>query len=342
MLRLPAEHVSRLRDSFANRRVTVTGGAGFIGGHLVDCLLGLGAQVTVIDDLSNATPAHLGEAMDLQPDLLTFIQGSILDDDALGQAVEGADSIVHLAALGSVQRSIENPQRSWSVNATGTLRVLEHARKQAVGRVVLAGSSSAYGDTPTLPKVETMLPSPRSPYAVSKLAAEHLCAAWSHSYALDTVTLRFFNVFGPRQPADSAYAAVIPAFVSRLLQGQSPVIYGDGSQSRDFTYIANVVYAVLLACAAPKPLQGATLNIGGGERTDLKQLAQLLAAACDRPHLAPEHREARTGDVRHSLADTARAQDLLGYEPFVSVAEGLAQTVEWMKQNMIAPDLGSR
>jgi len=328
MIRLPQAQVDRLRSLYEGRSVAVTGGTGFIGGHLVDCLLSVGASVSVIDDLSTSNADHIAELMELEPDRLRFVHGSILDDAALETALAQAGVVFHLAAIGSVQRSIEHPQRSWEVNATGTLRVLEQARAVKASRVVLAASSSAYGDSETLPKIESMLPAPRSPYAASKLAGEQLCASWTHAYGLDTASLRFFNVFGPRQPADSAYAAVIPAFIDRLLNGQRPIIYGDGTQSRDFTYIGNVVLATLLAGSSQQPLGGAVINVGAGERTDLLQLASILAQACGNPELAPEHRETRTGDVRHSLADLTRAAELLGYHPFVSVADGLTQTLD--------------
>lgn len=331
MLKLPADQVTQLRERYRDRHVLVTGGAGFIGGHLVDALLAVGASVCVIDDLSTSTGDHLAELIDLEPDRVRFIHASILDPDAMDEATAGTGVVFHLAAVGSVQRSIENPQRSWDVNATGTVRVFEHARKASATRVVLAASSSAYGDTEQLPKVESMLPIPRSPYAASKLAAEQVAAAWSTAFEIDAVALRYFNVFGPRQPADSAYAAVIPAFASRLLRGERPIMFGDGTQSRDFTFVANVVLATLLAGAKDEPLTGTVINIGSGTRTDLLSLAEMIAASVDRSDLNPEHHQQRAGDVLHSLADLDRAASLLGYRPFVTVEQGLAQTLDALR-----------
>src|SRR5690606_27009597 len=216
-MRFRAEIVDRLRRHYEGRAVCVTGGAGFIGGHLVDALLSLGSRIAVLDDLSNSTLAHLASLIELEPDRVRFVHGSVLDDDAVADAVEGAGTIFHLAAVGSVPLSVAQPQRSWSVNATGTVRVLEAARRnwpRPTGRerVVFAASSSAYGDDPALPKVETQIPRPLSPYAASKLAGEHALTAWSRSYGISTASLRYFNIFGPRQSADSAYAAVIAAF----------------------------------------------------------------------------------------------------------------------------------
>lgn len=255
-VKLPADKVAKLRTFYEGRGVCVTGGAGFIGGHLCDALLSLGATIRVIDDLSNASLEHLAGLIELEPERVRFIHASILDDDALRDAVAGCQTVFHLAALGSVPRSIEQPQRTWSVNATGTLRVLEAARAAKAARVVFAASSSAYGDQPDLPKVETQAPRPLSPYAASKLAGEHLLAVWAHSYGLSTIALRYFNVFGPRQPGDSAYAAVVAAFTKSLLAGEAPTIFGDGAQTRDMTFIGNAVLATLLAGACPSRLSG--------------------------------------------------------------------------------------
>jgi nucleoside-diphosphate-sugar epimerase len=216
---------------------------------------------------------HLAELIELEPDRVRFVHGSILDDSALEAAMEGARTVIHLAALGSVPRSVELPQRTWSVNATGTMRVLEAARgsgkKSLVQRVVAASSSSVYGDQPELPKVETQMPRPLSPYAASKMAVEHLLASYANCYGLSTIGLRYFNVFGPRQSADSQYAAVIPAFAKRLLEGESPMIFGDGQQTRDFTFVSNAVLGTLLAGASPASLKGQAVNIAGGTRVSL-------------------------------------------------------------------------
>ncbi|TVQ60929.1 MAG: NAD-dependent epimerase/dehydratase family protein [Phycisphaerales bacterium] len=331
MLRLPAQAVQRLRPFYEGRACLVTGGAGFIGGHLTDALLGLGASVCVIDDLSNATPAHLGELLDLDPDRLRVVHASILDPSGLADAAEGADRVFHLAAVGSVQRSIEAPERTWQVNATGTLRVLEAARAVGAGRVVFAASSSAYGDVQQFPTPETLRPSPRSPYAASKVAAEQLLAAWSRTYGLSTVALRYFNIFGPRQRADSEYAAVVAAFATRLLAGERPRIYGDGNQSRDFTHVSNAVLATLLAGASTVPLAGEVCNVAAGERTSVNELARIMARVLDAHGLEPIHDERRPGDVLHSHADLTRTRELLGYTPCTTVEQGLADTLAWYR-----------
>jgi nucleoside-diphosphate-sugar epimerase len=341
-MKLPAEAVVRLRPRYEGRSVCVTGGAGFIGGHLVDALLSLGSSITVIDDLSNSTLAHLAELIDLEPERVRFVHGSILDDDAMSDAMAGARVVFHLAAVGSVPLSVAEPQRAWSVNATGTVRVLEHARKVKTDRVVFAASSSAYGDDPTVPKVETMTPRPMSPYAASKLAGEQLLFTWARTYGLSTVSLRYFNVFGPRQSADSAYAAVIAAFAKRLLSGEPPVIFGDGRQSRDFTYVPNAVLATLLAGASEKPLAGEVVNVGTGRRVNLLELADMMSAIVSKEFgegagsapspPGPVFKPERAGDVKHSLADLTRVRELLVYSPFVPIERGLEETIGWYRQ----------
>jgi nucleoside-diphosphate-sugar epimerase len=343
-MKLPADIVSRLRRHYEGRAVCVTGGAGFIGGHLVDALLSLGSTITVIDDLSNSRLDHLAGLIEIEPERVRFVHGSVLDDDALADATAEARTIFHLAAIGSVPRSLEEPQRTWSVNATGTVRVLEAARRRWGGdrggpggeRVVFAASSSAYGDDPALPKVETQLPRPVSPYAASKLAAEAAVSSWARSFGLSTVSLRYFNIFGPRQPADSAYAAVIAAFARRLLTGASPIIYGDGKTSRDFTNVTNAVLATLLAGSAERPLAGEVINIGTGRRVTLLELARMMAELSGRPGVQPELGPARPGDVPHSLADIARAREILGYTPIVSLEAGLEETIGWYKREPAA------
>jgi len=344
-MKLPADKVSRLRAFYEGRPVCVTGGAGFIGGHLCDALVSLGATLRVIDDLSNSSLEHLAGLIEMEPERVRFVHGSVLDDDALLEAVGGGPSgeppcrtIFHLAALGSVPRSIEMPQRYWSVNATGTLRVLEAARRAKSDRVVFASSSSAYGDQPEMPKVETQAPHPLSPYAASKLAGEHLLQTWSACYALSTVSLRYFNIFGPRQPADSAYAAVVAAFIKALLAGEPPTIYGDGQQTRDFTYVGNAVLATLLAGASAGTgaarLHGQVMNIGTGRRVSITELAMLLARSCGVPHVQPAFQPDRPGDIKHSLADITLAHQLIGYEPFLSLDDGLLETVEWYRRSL--------
>lgn len=318
-----------LRSFYIGRRVCVTGGAGFIGGHLVEALLLLGAKVTAIDDLSNSDGAHITTLADGYRDQLRFVYGSILEPAALSDATSGTDVVFHLAAVNSVPRSIAEPERTFEVNATGTLRVAEACRRGGVSRLVYAASSSAYGDDPSLPKVESMLPRPLSPYAASKLAGESVVRAWSHSYALSGVSLRYFNVFGPRQSAGDAYAAVVSAFLGRLLAGRRPIIYGDGMQTRDFTPVANAVQATLLAGALRQDPEGQAVNIALGRRTTVLELAGMLAGLVGRGGVQPEFRDPRAGDVPHSVADISLARGLLGFEPVKGLEEGLADTAAW-------------
>ncbi|MBL8999526.1 MAG: GDP-mannose 4,6-dehydratase [Phycisphaerae bacterium] len=342
-MKLPADKVNQLRTFYEGREVCVTGGAGFIGGHLCDALISLGAEVRVIDDLSNSGTEYLSGLIELDPDRLRFVHGSILDDDALSDAMRGARTVFHLAAIGSVPRSLEDPQRTWSVNTTGTLRVLEAARgfgkgmqkrSSQVERVIAASSSSVYGNQPELPKSETQPPRPLSPYAASKLAGEHLISVYASCYGLSAASLRFFNIFGPRQSAESAYAAVIPSFTKRLMEGERPVIYGDGEQSRDFTFVGNAVLAALLAGATPTKLTGQSMNIGAGSRITISQLAALIADMCGAGQLQPRFEPARTGDVKHSVADIGLARQLIGYEPVTTLENGLTETVEWSRRTM--------
>ena len=308
-------------------RTLVTGGAGFIGSHLSLALAAAGAEVAVLDDLSGGgDPAAL-------PGSVRFVRGSILDLALLADVTAGCRFVFHQAALGSVPRSVQQPRLYHDVNVTGTLNVLEAARAAGtVRRVMFAASSSAYGDNPTLPKVETMPPAPLSPYAANKVAAEAMMSAHAHSYGLDTVCLRYFNIFGPRQSPDNAYAAVIAAFAKAIVNGRRPVIFGDGEQSRDFTCVDNVVRANLLAATVPGPLNGAVVNIACGQRVTVTELAMEMAALLGRPELTPEYRPERTGDVKHSLADLSVARRLLGYEPVVGFREGLRVTVEWYRE----------
>jgi nucleoside-diphosphate-sugar epimerase len=317
--------------------VCVTGGAGFIGGHLVDALLSLGCRIAVIDDLSNSTAAHLAGLIDIEPDRVRFVHGSILDDAAVDDATEGASTIFHLAAVSSVPRSIAEPERSYAVNATGTMRVAEAARRAGVKRIIYSASSSAYGQGERLPKVETDVPAPVSPYAASKLAGEHVMLAWARSYGLSTMSLRYFNIFGPRQPADSPYSAVIAIFARKLLAGEAPTIFGDGTQSRDFTYVTNAVLANLLAGSSERPLAGEVVNVGAGKRVDLLTLHRLVAEACGAADIQPRHEPTRAGDVKHSLADLSLARELLGYEPVVGLERGLGETIDWYKSLYAGP-----
>lgn len=341
-MRMPKEVIDSLRPAYEGVEVCVTGGCGFIGGHLVDTLLPLGASITVIDDCSSSSTEHLASLMDLEPSRVQFVRASILDPRGLAEAMEGngqgAAFVFHLAAVGSVPLSIEDPDRSWAVNATGTERVLQAARAAGVRRVVYSASSSAYGNAPEMPKLESMPTSAESPYAASKLAGEALCRAWSVSYGLSTACLRYFNIFGPRQPAGSAYAAVIPAVADRLLNGESPVVYGDGEQSRDFTPVANAVLANLLAASASHPLAGEVMNIGGGTRVTVNELVTGLGNTLGASHVQTTHEPERAGDVRHSQADISRARELIGFTPVVGFDEGLGEAAKWYQGVSQAPE----
>ncbi len=321
-------------DHFRDMRIMVTGGAGFIGSHLAEALIDLGATVVVIDDLSGGDTANFDPFRDRAGDRLVFVEGCILDEDLLAGHVAGCRYVFHQAALGSVPRSVEMPRRYNQVNTTGTLNVLEASRQAGVARVMFAASSSAYGDSPTLPKVETMPNLARSPYAATKAAGESLMRAYACSYGLDTASLRYFNIFGPRQNANSAYAAVIAAFAKALLAGERPLIFGDGEQSRDFTFIDNAVQANLLAARCAKPIEGEVLNVACGDRITVNQLAAQMARALGREDIPPAYTEERAGDVKHSLADLTRTKHVLGYEPRVDFTAGLQATVDWYQQTL--------
>lgn len=314
---------------YSGRRVLVTGGAGFIGSNLCDALVERGADVVVLDDLSNGFTFNLA---DIREDI-EFIEGSILDRSLLERAVEGVDVVFHQAAIASVPRSVKEPVRYAEVNATGTVNVLDAARCAGVRRVVYAASSSAYGDQPGLPRVETMAPDLRSPYAAAKCAGEHAARAFASCYDLETVSLRYFNIFGPRQRPDSAYAAVVPRFTAALITGERPLIYGDGEQTRDFTYVANAVHANLLAGTVERPLAGEVVNIACGERASLRDLVGMIGTILGVP-VDVEHAEPRPGEVQHSLADINAAKSLLGYEPVVRFGEGLMRAVAWYRERM--------
>jgi UDP-glucose 4-epimerase len=307
--------------------VLITGGAGFIGSHLVAALLQAGAEVRVLDNLCTGRRANLSEPVvgSGGQGSCTLFEGDITDLVAVREAVKGADYVLHQAALPSVQRSVEDPLTTNRVNVAGTLNVLVAARDLGVKRVVYASSSSVYGDSPQLPKVEDMPLNPSSPYAVSKLAGEAYCRAFTRVYGLETVSLRYFNVFGPRQDPTSPYAAVIPRFIQAVLDHKAPVIYGDGMQSRDFTYIENVVHANLLAMQA-SGVAGEAFNIACGEGVTLQAIVEWLGGFFTRP-VHPEYQPPRAGDIRHSRADIAKAERMLGYRPLIGFHTGLEQTV---------------
>jgi UDP-glucose 4-epimerase len=327
---------NHFQDKFKGVKTVVTGGAGFIGSHLSDALLSLGAHVTVIDDLSGGLQSNIDFLNKAHPSgKLEFIKASILDEAAIARAVQNARYVFHQAALGSVPRSLREPELYMQVNIVGTLKVLMACKQAGVQRVTFAASSSAYGDTPTLPKFEEMPVLPKSPYAVSKVACEGLMRTFALSYGLDTVSLRYFNIFGPRQNANSAYAAVIAAFAKALGNGQNPVIFGDGTQSRDFTFVDNAVYANLLGATADHPLAGAVVNVACARQVTVTELARKMAELYNRPDLAAHHKPDRPGDVKHSLASLKNTQKTIDYQPLVDFDEGLKQTVSWYKsQNL--------
>ena len=311
------------------RTYIVTGAAGFIGSHIAESLLRDGQRVRVIDNLLTGKQEHLDYLRSLNGDLSIEI-GSITDLETLQSLFRGADYVLHQAALPSVPRSIANPLETHHQCVTGTLNVLIAARDNDIKRVVFAASSSAYGDQASDLKVESLRPAPISPYGAAKLAGEYYAAAFTQSYGLETVSLRYFNVFGERQDPHSTYAAVIPKFITAMLRGQRPFIFGNGGHSRDFTYIDNVVQGNLLACTAPDAV-GETINLAAGGRITLNELVAQLNAilATDLP---PIYSSERPGDIRHSQADVTKARELLDFTPAVDFAEGLRRTVDWYRR----------
>jgi len=307
-------------------RYVVTGGAGFIGSNTVDELVRRGETVIVLDDLSSGKEDNLAEVRSK----ISIIKGSITDLEAVRKAVQSADYVIHLAARTSVPRSVKDPIDTNKINVEGTLNVLVAARDAKVKRVVFAASSSAYGETPTLPKVETMQPEPISPYGVAKYAGELYAQMFGRVYGLENVSLRYFNIFGPRQDPDSPYSGVLAKFCTAFLEKTQPLVFGDGEQSRDFTFVENAVAANLLACEAPNA-SGKVFNIGTGARITLNQTLALLANLTgNKPET--KYEPPRDGDIRDSQADIKQARDILNYEPFVSFEEGLRRTVEWYRE----------
>jgi len=309
----------------------VTGGAGFIGSHLAEELIRRGQQVRVLDNLSTGKRRNLEHLPGVE-----FVEGDLADPDACVRGVQGVDYVLHQAAIPSVPRSVKDPVTSNRANIDGSLNILVAARDAGVKRLVYAGSSSAYGDTPTLPKREDMPTRPLSPYALQKLVAEQYCQMFTRLYGLETVTIRYFNVFGPRQDPGSPYSGVISLFSTALLEGREPMMYGDGEQTRDFTYVANVVDGVLRACTAPNA-SGEVINVATGGRISLNELLRTMNQIVG-TELTARYAEARAGDVKDSQADITKARQLLGFEPIVQLEEGLRWTLDWCRaENSLAP-----
>lgn len=304
----------------------VTGGAGFIGSNLVKALLASGDSVRVMDNLAT------GRLSNIEPLLgqIDFQQTDLADLSACRQAVDGVDYILHHGAIPSVPRSVDDPLKTNNANINGTLNLLIAARDAKIKRVIYAASSSAYGDSPVMPKVETMENRPKSPYAIQKLVGEMYCQNFSALYGLETICLRYFNVFGPQQDPCSVYSAVIPLFIKAILQDHSPTIFGDGLTSRDFTYVDNNVQSNILACAAPRTAVGEIINIACGYEISLNQLAEKINQQLGK-NIPVKYAAERAGDVKHSLADIRKAEKLLGYKPLVSFDAGLAKTIEFYK-----------
>jgi len=305
----------------------VTGGAGFIGSNISKELVGLGHEVTVFDNFSTGKKENLEKI----PDKIKIIEGDLRDLELVKKAFRGIEYVLHEAALPSVQRSVEDPAGTSEVNIMGTVNALIAARDNGIKRFVYAASSSAYGDTPTLPKKEEMKENPLSPYATGKLAGEHFCKVFAGIFKLETICLRYFNVFGPNQDPRSHYAAVIPKFITMIMKNEPPVIYGDGEQSRDFSFVENVVSAnVLAATTANKEAIGRTMNIACGEAFSLNQMVKMINEIVGKD-IKPRYEEGRAGDIKHSLADISVAGKLIGFRPKVTFRAGLAKTIDWYK-----------
>jgi UDP-glucose 4-epimerase len=311
--------------------VLVTGGAGFIGSNLADELIRQGAKVRIIDNFLTGYRENLAEiGGDFE-----FIEGDINDPEKIKQAVAGVEVVFHQAALPSVPRSVANPAETHQACVNGTFSVLSAAKEAGARRVVYAASSSAYGDQPISPKVETMRPDPLSPYAAAKLVGEYYAQVFSRAYGLETLCLRYFNVFGPRQDPTSQYSGVISRFVNALSKGERPVIYGDGEQTRDFTYVANVVNANIKASQTDKGI-GEVMNVANGEAISLNRLLEVLQGLLERQDVKAIYEAPRNGDILHSLADNTKAKECLGYEKIIGLEDGLSKTIDWWKQSRFA------
>jgi UDP-N-acetylglucosamine/UDP-N-acetyl-alpha-D-glucosaminouronate 4-epimerase len=312
----------------ADETCLVTGGAGFIGSHVAEALVRRGNRVRVVDNLSTGRRTNLAHLTDR----IELVIGSVSDPDVCRRVVEGVNIVFHVAALPSVPRSLADPWATHDANVNGTLQLLRACQTATVARFVYSGSSSVYGETPRLPKTESMEPLPRSPYAASKLAGEQYVLAFARAGIIEGIALRYFNVFGPRQDPHSQYAAVIPLFLESALHGTAVTLYGDGDQTRDFTYVDNVVTANMLAASRPaSTISGSVVNVGAGEQTSLNELVALIGEVTGR-HLKVEHKPPRVGDIRDSLASLQRAADVIGYRPLVKLDEGLRRTWEWTQR----------
>jgi nucleoside-diphosphate-sugar epimerase len=306
----------------------ITGGAGFVGSHIATALVDAGARVRVVDDLSTGYLKNLRHI----ESKIDFIEGSVADAAALGRALTDVELVFHQAAIPSVPRSVDRPIESHEASVNATFALLLAARDQKIRRVIYAASSSAYGDQPELPKREDMRPAPLSPYAVGKLVGEYYGQVFTNVYGLETVSLRYFNVFGPRQDPGSQYSGVISRFMSALVNGEQPIIYGDGGQSRDFTFVSNVVDANMRAAESPKAV-GQVMNIANGRQVTLNELLEIMKKVTGKSEAAARYEPLRVGDVRHSLADISLARSLLGYEPTVELEEGLRLTFDWWQKS---------
>lgn len=309
-----------------NKKTIITGGAGFIGSNLARYLANKQNDVSVIDNLSTGRIENIRDFVNEKK--ITFIKGSITDLAFLEKAFKNIDYVFHQAALPSVPRSIQDPASTNQVNINGTLNVLLAAKNTGVQKVIYASSSSVYGDNPVLPKQESMIPNPLSPYAISKLSAEYYCQVFTNIYQLPTISLRYFNVYGPRQDPLSEYAAVIPRFITSIMHNKSPTIYGDGTQTRDFTYIDDVIHANIMA-AESKAI--GVFNIAGGYRITINELAAAIQRICN-TNLKIKYEDIRPGDVKHSLADISKAKDALNFSPKYKIENGLMETVAWFKK----------
>jgi nucleoside-diphosphate-sugar epimerase len=312
-------------------KVLVTGAAGFIGSNLAEEMIKQGAKVVALDNFATGFRENLDEIKGA----FEFIEGDLNDGTLLGRILHGVDTVFHQAALPSVPRSVDDPEETHQACVNGTFNLLLHAKNAGVRRFIYAASSSAYGDQPTLPKVETMRPEPLSPYAAAKLTGEYYCKVFSQVYGLETLSLRYFNVFGPRQNPSSMYSGVISRFIDAVLGGKTPVIYGDGEQSRDFTYVANIVDANIKAATTSRGV-GEVINVANGERVTLNQLLEIVKKIAGQRNVSADFQPERKGDVKHSQADNTRAVEWLGYQRLIGLEDGLRNTIDWWKTSRFA------